>query len=271
MRNINEGRPKFVNILHEIVDCGIYDLLKGDHRHSKKKLQKWDKCKPLGWKVVPDCPDILGEFGVNADFDTIEYSKDLIEQFYEHDDKRRLPVIQSRYQDLESVEEYCQWFQHYIDDKPEKLGIGTVCKASSKDFVFKNVKIIRSYFPNAWLHAFGLRVSAIDKVYNLINSYDSASWTRIQPEGYSAKNNQEKNLAFSQYINNVQNKISKINSPIPFSNLFCRHEQITSVFMDNEIGEDEKSVLENADRQGAVLENSYPKSTFFCITCGQQL
>ena len=75
LRNIKQ-KPQ-PNAVHEVVDIGIYDLLKPPHQHSKDKLEKWMELETRGWKVVPDCPDLQGEFGRVVHFDNDIYPWEL--------------------------------------------------------------------------------------------------------------------------------------------------------------------------------------------------
>jgi len=54
---------------------------------------------------------------------------------------------------------------------------------NNKATVFKMHKIVRKEFPHTWIHTFGLRFQHFKKVYRLINSYDSMSWTFSRKSG----------------------------------------------------------------------------------------
>jgi len=190
---------------HEIVDIGIYDLLNvEDNKHPKDKLNAWEHLKTDGWKVVPDCPDLEGEFGRVVDFDTVEYSQYLLEKYFDPGDKSQLPVIQSSYEDLKSFKEYIHYFKD-IYGEHDKIGIGSICKADNNPLAVKMLKIARREFPNSWIHAFGLRFKQFRKVRQVINSFDSTGWTRdIEESGKSsARNKTERIEYFSKYMNRL--------------------------------------------------------------------
>ena len=201
LRNIKQKPLDFAS--HEIVDCGIDDLKKDPHKHSFEKIQKWKNLKINGWKVVPDCPHIAKEFGIDTDIDNVEYSKELILELYNPEDKTQLPVIQGYYHEPESFRKYGQWFlkQYPI---PKKIGIGTICKAGNARSVEETTKIARSLFPNTFIHIFGLRRQHLKLVYKYIDSYDSTAWTKSRESGKSScRNKKERIQYFEDYINTM--------------------------------------------------------------------
>jgi len=206
LRNIKQKPKK--DFLHEIVDIGIYDLLYPPYKHSEEKLKQWKQLKPNGWKVVPDCPDIIGEFSKTIfnnlqkvqkkikkynlgiylnifidywwnyvnNMDNTKYSWELLVKLYDPNDKSQIPVIQSKYNDKKSLIKYCRKFkQHY--GIVEKIAVGSVCKLKSDNIASHMLYLVRLEFPNTWIHAFGLRFKALRKSYSYINSYDSTAWT----------------------------------------------------------------------------------------------
>lgn len=175
LRNIKQKpRP---DTWHEIVDIAIYDLLKSEsHKHDNDKLKAWKNLELKGWKVVPDCPDLNGEFGLNVDFDNVEYTKELQHDLYDPEDPHQLPVIQSNYGSLKSLISYCNWFKKEFGS-PSKLAVGSVCKMDSKHISQKLLREVRRQFPSSWIHAFGLRMGHIKGVLGVIDSFDSTSWT----------------------------------------------------------------------------------------------
>jgi len=104
LRNIKQEAKE--GTIHEIVDIGIYDLLKDPFSHSDTKLKNWVKIKPNGWKVVPDYPDIYGEFNCKEakSFENTELSWELLQKYYDPNDPTHMPVIQSKFGDMKSLE-----------------------------------------------------------------------------------------------------------------------------------------------------------------------
>lgn len=190
---------------HSIVDIGIYDLLKGPHQHSEEKLKQWKQLKVSGWKVVPDCPSLLYEFDVNISFSNTEYSKELMTEYYDPNDETHMPVIQATiikgsddYQG--SIRNYVDWFKRNYDT-PKVLGIGSVCKSGNKQMTIWTCRFIRWFFPNTWLHAFGLKLHHFREVRGVIDSYDSMAWTFPRKSGLpSCKNKKMRIEYFHDYL-----------------------------------------------------------------------
>lgn len=198
--------------IHEIIDIGINDLLKPPHTHTDKKLQKWHDIKlgtngdNIGWKIVPDCPDIFKEFDIPIQlkkFDNVKYSKELLIEYYDKDNDTHVPVIQGYYDDKQSFIDYLDWF---LDNYPipDKIAVGTMCKSADKLFVKRTLRHIRNKLPNTWIHAFGLRLYHLPNVYMYINSWDSMSWTFPRTGGLpSAKNKKMRIDYFHKYLKTI--------------------------------------------------------------------
>lgn len=200
LRNIKQKSLPWAS--HEIVDIGIYDLLKPPYRHSEKKLKKWNNLEVEdNWKVVPDCPDIQREFNINVDdLDNIEYSKELLRNYYDQEDPSHIPVIQGHYHDVQSFQSYIDWLKNEFDTI-YKIALGTVCKASNSRVVRIIAQSARLHFPQAHIHAFGLKLNHLPHVSRYIDSYDSMSWTFPRGKGRpSAKNKAQKIEYFNEYL-----------------------------------------------------------------------
>lgn len=237
LRNIKQ---KPLPCTHEIVDIGIYDLLRPPFKHSDDKIKKWKQLQTEGWKVVPDCPDLIGEFekpilknlfkgynnnvGIQCqrfinywwnyvhEMDNTEYSWELLTTLYDPLDEHQLPVIQSRYGNLESLINYCDRFTGLFG-KPDKIAVGSVCKMDNNKTSIKMLKQIRRKFNNSWIHAFGLRFQQFKKGYMLIDSYDSTSWTFPRQSGRGSCKNQEERLEFfNDYIKRIEEVTFSINT-----------------------------------------------------------
>jgi len=221
LRNIKQKPLEYAK--HEIVDCGIMDLVKEPFQHSKEKLEKWELLElKNGWKVVPDCPHMQKEFGTESKIDNIEYSKELMKKLYNPSELSHLPVIQGYYHDPNSFREYAYWFlENY--SMPKKIGIGTVCKASNRTAIAETCKIARSIFPKASIHLFGLRRQHLSSVYKYIDSYDSMSWTWARDGSGSCKNKKERIEFFNWYMETMPNYMINSKNTQKINNFFKRN------------------------------------------------
>lgn len=170
--------------VHEIVDIKISDLLIFPHHHSDKKLRVWEKFETDGWKVVPDCFDIKGEFGIDVTFDTLEYSKVLLMQHYTND-PNQMPVIQGYVDDYQSFNEYISWFKGYYD-QPLLVGVSGSAGRAGREFCKSVLKLVRREFPRSWVHVFALNRWNFRGVWKFIDSFDSSNWTRPRGRGVSS-------------------------------------------------------------------------------------
>lgn len=196
---------------HEIVDVKIMDLKTPPHQYSEEKLQEWTKLKTDGWKVVPDCFDLKGEFGIDCGFDTIEYSKELLTELY-NGEETLMPVLQCKNDDYTILKEYIQWFKSH-HDTPALIGVsGSICRNKNYNFVSSCLKLVKREFPNTWIHAFALRFTNFIYFKHLINSFDSSNWTFPRtPNRGSCKNKAERIEFFYDYINRINEIMTPYN------------------------------------------------------------
>jgi len=209
LRNIKQNeRP----CKHQIVDIGIYDLIKPPYMHTDDKIRRWEQLDPgNGWKVVPDAPDITGEFGVEVDYDNVKYTFELLRELYDPDDPTHLPVLQSRYQDINSLRDSILKFKK-LYGVVDKLGIGSVCRANNIKFVVRAIRMIRRAFPNTHLHVFGLRFHHLRRVYYYVDSYDTTAWTFPRTGGRpSCKNKKECTEYFYEYLRCLESLKQEMN------------------------------------------------------------
>jgi len=176
------------------------DLVKSeDHRHSREKLSTWKNLQINswnGWKVVPDCPDLHKEFNMDMSFDSVEYSKELVLEYFNEHDYTQLPVIQCYYNNPQSVKDYCHWFKREFPNYSTKFGIGTLCRSNNKALTLEACHIVRKEFPKAWIHGFGLRLNYVPELVSIINSFDSSAWTFPRGRGRGSAKNKSQRLEF---------------------------------------------------------------------------
>jgi hypothetical protein len=200
LRNIKQSyRP----CKHEIVDIGIYDLLTPPYHHSIEKLKKWDLLKPNGWKVVPDCPDLKGEFGQPIEFDSVEYSWRLLTNFFNTNNDTHIPVLQCEYGNLITLQQFAKDFKTKYGEF-ERIAIGTLCRINNVYISEAACKMIRRMFPHSWIHVFGMRIHHLRRCWKYIDSFDSSAWTFPREPGHSAKNIEERREYFRKYVERIE-------------------------------------------------------------------
>jgi len=153
------------------------------------------------WVTIPDYPD---DYYPGYVKNNVERTIRNIEKFISIPGVEWLPVIQSRFQDIFSFYESCERLKSLIGNYP-RVAIGTVCKSRKLSFIIDCCKIARKYFPNSWIHAFGLTLNALPKVKKYINSWDSLAWTFPRRSGIaSCKNKVERINFFKNYIQRIK-------------------------------------------------------------------
>lgn len=202
---------------HAILDSGIGifkrnpqldDYPRGFLTHWKVLAQYLTKIfKEKLWIVIPDYPDDLNanhQFGDNI-AKTIRNIKDFIVV----KGVNWLPVIQSRFLDKSSFLLSCKLTKEIVGDYL-RIAIGTICKTNNLNFIEFCCKTAREFFPNSWIHAFGLTLRALKSCKGLIDSFDSMSYTfpRESHRG-SCKNTKERIEFFNKYLECVKQNMRR--------------------------------------------------------------
>jgi len=194
---------------HAIIDSGVMIFVKASVKgyppwfmktYAYKAKVLTDIFKDKVWVTIPDYPDDYnpGQFG-----DNVSRTVESIERFITIEGVNWLPVLQSRYMNRFSFFEACERTKEIIGDYP-RVAIGTVCKCRKLDFIEYCCKVARKFFPNSWIHAFGLTLSALPRVCGVINSFDSMAWTFPRRSGHSAKNEKELMQYFNAFLERVE-------------------------------------------------------------------
>jgi len=206
---------------HVIIDAGVEllffvrkykDYPSWYWRKFRKEVAKARRQENV-WVVIPDYPDdyypgLTHECGL----DNVDKTFRNIERWIHVDGVNWLPVIQSKFLDRESFIESCKRMRKY---KPERVAIGTVCKTRNLSFIRFCLKTARAYFPNAWIHAFGLTLKALPFARFYINSADSSShiiWIKYEQRdrGWSHLPRKERiTRAANAWINRAKEIMSK--------------------------------------------------------------
>ena len=164
---------------HAILDCGV-EIFWRETDYPKGFLEKYKwKAKQLNeifheklWIVIPDYCDDYKHVPNN-----VEKTLRNIKDFMKIKEVNWLPVIQSRYLDIYSFYESIERTKEIIGDNYPRIAIGTVCKTKKLDFIEECMKAARKHFPNSWIHAFGLTLNALPRVADLLDSFDTSSYT----------------------------------------------------------------------------------------------
>lgn len=204
---------------HAILDCGVSFFQKNP---DAKDYPEWFKreyvrlAKELSllfgdkiWVVIPDYPDDYhpGQFG-----DNVEKTIKNIEEFVSIDGVNWVPVVQSRYMNRKSFLYSCLQLRNLLGEYP-RIAIGSICKVRSPFFAEYCCKTARAFFPDSWIHAFGLSLRALPLVHDQINSFDSLAYTFPRTPGRSsARNKNERMKNFSEYVSRVQEIVSRNSS-----------------------------------------------------------
>jgi len=195
---------------HAIVDSGVMIFAKRGVRdypawfmktYARKARVLTEVFGDRVWVVIPDYPDDYNprQFGGNVGR-TVEN----VERFIGVDGVNWLPVLQARYMDRLSFLESCWMTREVLGEGYPRIAIGTVCKCRKLDFIEYCCRAARKFFPEAWIHAFGLTLSALPRVRGVIDSFDSMAWTFPRGRGgHSAKNKRELIQYFKAYLERV--------------------------------------------------------------------
>jgi hypothetical protein len=167
---------------HAILDCGIEIFNKLEVKNYPEKfLDKWkatalkfsDLCgSDRLWVVIPDyCDDLLpGSLG-----DNVGKTLENIEGFITVDKVSWVVSLQARYRNPFSFAEAVQGVHDLIGKYP-RIAIGTICKTRKISFIEQSCKFARRHFPDSRIHGFGLTLSALPKVLDSLDSFDSMAW-----------------------------------------------------------------------------------------------
>jgi len=165
------------------------------------------------WVVIPDYPDdYVAGLTYEGGLDNVDKTFRNIRKWIDYPDITWLPVIQSRYLDRQRFVEACKIMREEFN--PPRLGIGTVCKTNNLPFIRFCLETARQYFPNAWIHAFGLTLRALPHARHYIDSCDSSShivWLRWEhrDRGWSPTDPRLADKAADAWLKRAQEIVSQ--------------------------------------------------------------
>lgn len=203
---------------HAILDSGVeyFKFNPNVKEYPSGFLNKWKNLaiylssifKDKLWITIPDYPDDFnpGQFG-----DNVTKTIKNIEEFIKIKDVNWLPVVQSKFLDKFSYLHSLQKAKQIIGDYPQ-IAIGTVCKTNNLEFIEYCCKATRKYFKHSKIHAFGLTLSALPKVKQYIDSFDSTAYTfprKSINKNWSAKTKEERKEYFIKYVERVNEIVKK--------------------------------------------------------------
>ena len=81
------------------------------------------------------------------------------------------------------------------------VAVANLCTENTASVIYDTLKIARDLLPSHWIHAFGINLRTLNRVKDLIDSFDSTAWTRpvstkILNANWSAKNEYERLFFF---------------------------------------------------------------------------
>jgi hypothetical protein len=195
---------------HAIADSGVLIFHDPEVKdYPRYFLEEWkyhakiltDMYGDRVWCTIPDYPDDYnpGQFG-----DNVAKTLKNIEDFITIDGVNWIISLQSRFLNLFTFAEAIQGVKDIVGKSYPRLAIGTVCKTNNVKFIQNCLEMARKNFPDSYIHAFGLTLSALPRVHNKIDSFDSMAWTFPRTRGRgSCKNMEERKQFFNEYLNRI--------------------------------------------------------------------
>jgi len=229
---INARNPNFSYIKKNrkaikevIIDSGIeifrdpkvFDYPKNWIKHLiwvYKRVKFW-----INGKVWLTCPDYCDDYNPKALWISDEITN--IERTVENVKKYALRIkdvnwlipIQGHNKNPESVKICLDYYEDLgIIEKFGYFAIGNLCVEHRSDIIYKTVKIVRRRLgKDKKIHVFGLKLSCVKDVQNLIDSFDTMAWTRpvnSKLGNWSCKTNEERVKFFEEWLKSFNKKLS---------------------------------------------------------------
>jgi hypothetical protein len=119
-----------------------------------------------------------------------------------------VPVIQGWYRRPESVLRCIELYEERgLLDRFEYFAVGNLCVEDDLSITARTLRIVRRELPDRKIHVFGLKLSALRRVYHLIDSFDSLAWAlwadylKLYPTGeFMPKNRRDRVRCFDAWL-----------------------------------------------------------------------
>jgi len=218
---INVIHPKFSLLRYAeeaIIDSGVEIFRNPDTRdyprdHISRLIKVYMRVKAImrDKPIYVTCPDYPDDYNprslwISEDYTNIERTVDNVLKYTEK--YRFIPwliPIQGWNRRPESVLRCIRLYrEHGIIDRFDYFAIGNLCVEPDVKIIYKTVRLVRDELPDKRIHVFGLKLSALRKVFHMIDSFDTMAWTRPVDNGlgvnHSCKTKEERIMFFERWL-----------------------------------------------------------------------
>ena len=197
---INARNPKFSylkthrsSVKEVIIDSGI-EIFRDPNIKDYPKNWVWrliriyrkvEKIVPRA-KIWLTCPDYCDDYHPKAlwlseKITNIERTVENVKEYaLRFNQIKWLIPIQGHYKSPESVKICLDYYDDLeVTSKFDYFAIGNLCVERRSDIIYKTVRVVRKRLgKEKKIHVFGLKLSCVKDVQNLIDSFDTMAWTR---------------------------------------------------------------------------------------------
>lgn len=188
----------------EVFRYGITEYPEGWKRRIEKIVDLYYELKsfPIGtvWVV---CPDYPSDYEMLPEYPNIE--KTVRNVLYCIDNYPEVPwviPVQGKREKPDSILDCIKYYEEFgITKRYDYFAIANLCVSRSNATIVNTIRIARDRLRNKKLHAFGLKMQGLAKVWRMINSADTMAWSRpckivdevlLKPIGYLRKSRLKK-------------------------------------------------------------------------------
>ena len=240
---INANRPdKGFAYLYEhhrhveriIIDSGIEifrdpklrDYPGGFHACLKRQVMLYERVKRLlpGADVMVTACDYCDDYNpgslwLSKDFTNIERTVESVVTAVDwYPDVPWLIPVQGWYRRPDSLLISLEYYEELgILKRWRRLAVANLCVEVRGAIITRGVKYVHHWlvshgYRDMWLHVFGLKIAALNRLRGILTSFDSVAWTRpltaklYKRGNWSAKSDGERELYFCVYIDRLRRK-----------------------------------------------------------------